>query len=77
MRTSIGALQTDSKFFNKNSRADRVMSARSPTAKVTVARDKPMTVRYWKCHPYASLLTESQLLKNLGSNLDSMELTHD
>ncbi len=58
MRTSMGALQIDNRFLSKNSRGERVISARRPKVKVIVASDSPMTVRYWKCHPYASLLRE-------------------
>lgn len=54
--TSSGALQTERAFLIANSRGDRVMSAREPKRKVTVARDRPMMVRYWKCHPYESFL---------------------
>jgi hypothetical protein len=32
------------------------MSANEPNANVTVARKRPMMVRYWKCQPYEVLL---------------------
>ena len=56
MSTSIGALQRDKRFLARKSRADKVTSANRPRKKVTVERLNPMTVRYWKCQPYASLL---------------------
>jgi len=32
------------------------MSARRPIMKVTVARERPIMVRYWKCQPYDWLM---------------------
>ena len=60
MSTSIGALQRDRRFLARKSRADKVTSANRPRKKVTVERLNPMTVRYWKCQPYASLLVQDQ-----------------
>lgn len=57
INTSIGALHTERRFLAKNSRADNVISASRPAVKVSVASVSPMTVRYWKCQPYASLLS--------------------
>jgi len=59
MRHSIGALATLSVFFTANSRPLSETSASRPTAKVAAARDKPMMVRYCRCHPYESLLHPS------------------
>lgn len=56
MRTSRGALHTDNVFLAMNSRRDRVISANEPKRKVMVAKARPIMVRYWKCHPYASFL---------------------
>jgi hypothetical protein len=78
MSTSIGALQMDSRFLTRNRRGDSVISASRPMVKVRVARERPMTVRYWKCHPYASLLREGprvNLRRNLGI-IGRVKLTH-
>lgn len=32
------------------------MSANDPNANVTVAKERPMMVKYWKCQPYEVLL---------------------
>ncbi|GAB1204250.1 hypothetical protein APSETT445_002900 [Aspergillus pseudonomiae] len=45
IKTSKGALHIDRMFLTKNSREDKVTSASRPTAKVSVDRDNPMTVR--------------------------------
>lgn len=42
------------------------MSASDPNAKVMVARERPIMVRYWKCHPYASLLFVGELGERLA-----------
>lgn len=46
----------DKRFLTRNSGGDTVRSASKATAKVIVDRERPMTVRYWKCQPYASFL---------------------
>ena len=46
MRTSNGALHTRRAFLMRNNRGERVRSAREPTTKVMVARERPMMVRY-------------------------------
>ena len=56
IKHSMGALATDKAFLTAKSRRLRVRSARRPTAKVAVASERPMMVRYWRCHPYESLL---------------------
>lgn len=56
-RHSIGALATLNTFLTANSRRLSVRSASKPTAKVSVASDKPMMVRNCRCQPYASLLS--------------------
>lgn len=56
----MGALHMDRRFLTRNSRADKVTSATRPTAKVRVDRANPITVRYWKCQPYASFLERCQ-----------------
>ena len=61
MRTSSGALNTERAFLILKRRVERVMSAREAKVNVIVARERPMMVRYWKCHPYESFLP-------LGSN---------
>src|SRR5690348_8663419 len=43
-----------------NRRRESRMSAARPMKQVSVARERPMTVRYWKCQPYASFLQSSQ-----------------
>jgi len=52
----MGALATLSAFFTSNSRLLSVRSASRATAKVVAASDRPMMVRYCRCHPYDSLL---------------------
>lgn len=52
----MGVTQTDKVFLSRNNRGECVRSAREPSAKVAIATDKPIIVRYWKCHPYDSLL---------------------
>ena len=59
INTSIGALHTDSRFFNKNSRRESVISANRPTANVQVDRPRPMIVRKTKCQPYPFALAMS------------------
>lgn len=63
IRHSIGALATLSAFLMRNRRRLIVMSASKPTKKVLAAKESPMMVRYWRCHPYASflILTHGQL----------------
>ncbi|KAJ8609438.1 hypothetical protein MRB53_039109 [Persea americana] len=56
IRHSIGALATLSRFFRRNSRRERVTSARRATMNVMVERARPMLVRYCKCQPYDLLL---------------------
>lgn len=56
IRTSKGAMHTDKVFLSRNNRLDWVRSANEPNKKVTVAINSPIMVRYWKCHPYESLL---------------------
>ena len=56
MRISMGALVTDRAFLIMNSVFDMLRSARRPIVKVRVARDRPMMVRYCKCHPYDAFL---------------------
>ena len=46
IRTSKGALQTESAFFIRKRRLESVISASEPKAKVIVARARPMIVRY-------------------------------
>lgn len=55
MRTSIGALATLNAFFIWKRVWFRVTSASRPTAKVAVARARPMMVRYCRCQPYEAL----------------------
>lgn len=56
INTSIGALHTRRTFLTANRRIDKNTSAARPTRFVSVAMQRPMMVKYWKCHPYASLL---------------------
>ena len=51
MSTSSGAEATLSRFLIRKRRGERVMSESEPRAKVTVARERPMMVKYWKCQP--------------------------
>lgn len=44
-------------FFRVKRREEKVRSARRPKAKVAVARERPMMVRYCMCQPYESLTT--------------------
>lgn len=60
IRTSIGALQMDKRFLARNKRGETVTSAKRPTEKVKVDSESPMTVKYWKCQPYASFLRHEQ-----------------
>jgi len=46
IKTSKGALQTERAFLMRKRRLESVISAREPKAKVMVARDRPMIVRY-------------------------------
>jgi len=61
IKISNGALHTDNAFLIRNKRGDFVMSANDPKAKVTVAKERPMMVRYWKCQPYEVLLRRSSV----------------
>lgn len=56
IRTSMGVTHTDKVFLSRNNRFDCVRSASEPSVNVAVAMDSPMMVRYWKCHPYETLL---------------------
>ena len=51
IRHSSGAEHMDRMFLTRKIRGDSVMSARDPAAKVRVASDRPMMVKYWKCQP--------------------------
>ena len=66
--TSSGAEHTLSIFLTAKRREDMLMSASDPNAKVIVARERPIMVRYWKCHPYASLLFVRELGERLATD---------
>lgn len=68
IRTSIGQLHTDKRFLTRNSRRDSVTSAMRATANVRVDRVRPMTVRYWKCQPYAWLLVQISMFRPHKAN---------
>lgn len=56
IRHSIGALATLIAFLTWKRVWFMVISARRPTINEIVANDRPMMVKYCKCHPYESLL---------------------
>lgn len=72
--TSMGALHTDSMFLVRNRHRESVTSESRATIKVTVDKVRPITVRYWKCHPYASLLRRSA---RFSTQVDRCKYTHD
>ena len=51
IRTSSGAEHNESVFLIRNSCGDSVISASKPKMNVNIAIDRPMMVRYCKCHP--------------------------
>ena len=51
IRISKGAAQTEKMFLVRKRSFEELMSAREPQAKVRVAKERPMMVRYWKCQP--------------------------
>jgi hypothetical protein len=51
MRTSRGAEATTRAFLRAKRRGKRVASARRAVENVIVERERPMTVRYWRCQP--------------------------
>lgn len=69
----------DKRFLTRKSRADRVISANRPKIKVAVDRANPITVRNWKCEPYASLLDpyQHELFFFVVSAVDKTPLTPD
>lgn len=56
IRTSNGALHTDSIFFTKKSRRERVTSANRPAVNVHVDNARPIIVKKTKCQPKPSEL---------------------
>jgi hypothetical protein len=75
IRHSIGALATLSAFLTANRLRLRVRSANRPTAVVSVAMDKPMIVRYWRCHPYDSFLYRGRSVSAAESRRTSGQRT--
>ena len=63
INTSSGVEHSESVFLAANKRGESVMSASSPKINVSVARRRPMMVRYWKCQPYEALMGFGKLTR--------------